>query len=122
MQNPDKNATEKVDTDRLRSDVAAVGTDAAALAAQAVDAIRKAADAFATQAGVKTDEALSAARYAKAATVDGLGYVARETGVVTEESVDALGRSVARNPLTALAIAAGAGLVLGWMTRSDPHR
>lgn len=113
---------EELDTSRLRSDTAAVGDDVAVLARQAVDAIRQAADAFAARAGVKTGEAVATARAAGNATVDGIGAVAGEARALTEDGIDAIGRSVARNPVTALTIAAGAGLLIGWMTRSDPRR
>ncbi|TBW40385.1 hypothetical protein EYW49_04160 [Siculibacillus lacustris] len=113
---------ERLDTSRLQSDTAAVGDDVAALARQAVEAIRQAADAFAAQAGVKSDEAVAAARAAGTATIDGIGAVAGDARALTENGIDAIGRSVARNPVAALAIAAGAGLLLGWMTRSDARR
>jgi ElaB/YqjD/DUF883 family membrane-anchored ribosome-binding protein len=54
--------------------------------------------------------------------VDGVSAVASETKAVTEEGFEAIGRSVKRNPLTALAIAAGTGVLIGWMTGSDGRR
>jgi ElaB/YqjD/DUF883 family membrane-anchored ribosome-binding protein len=116
------NRPEKIDTARLASDTVAVGEDVATLARQAVEAIRQAADAFAAQAGVKTDEAVATARAAGAAAVDGIGAVAGDARAITADGLDAVGRSVARNPVTALAIAAGAGLLIGWLTRSDARR
>lgn len=108
--------------EKTADDASTTVTDITVLARQAVDSIRKAADEFAERAGVTTDDAANAARQVANATAQGLGNLAGEARVLGESGLEAIGKSVNRNPVAALAIAAGAGLVLGLLSRSDSKR
>jgi ElaB/YqjD/DUF883 family membrane-anchored ribosome-binding protein len=116
-ENPDMNGADKTDTSKLAADSSQVGDDIANLARAAIEAIRAATDEFASKAGVSKSEAVDAVRSASQAAVSGLGTVAGEARALTETGLDSLGKSVIRNPLTALAIAAGTGLLLGLLSR-----
>ena len=109
---------EKIDTSKLSSDSAQVGDDISQLARAAIDAIRAATEEFASKAGVSKGEAVDAVRHAGQAAVSGLRAGAGEARILTETGLDTLGKSVIRNPLAALAIAAGTGLLLGLLSRS----
>ncbi len=111
------NGADKTDTSKLAADSSQVGDDIANLARAAIEAIRAATDEFASKAGVSKSEAVDAVRSASQAAVSGLGTVAGEARALTETGLDSLGKSVIRNPLTALAIAAGTGLLLGLLSR-----
>lgn len=119
---PDLNRTDKLDTSRIAADTTAVGEDLIDLARQAVEAIRKAADELAATAGNKADSAVSAARAAGTATADSIGGIAGDARSLAEDTFDSLGKTIGRNPIAALAIAAGTGLLLGLFSRSDSRR
>ncbi len=114
----DMSRPEKFDTSKLAADSSQVAEDIAKLARAAIDAIRAATDEFASKAGVSKSEAVDAVRNASQAAVTGIGSVAGEARAMTETGLDTLGKSVIRNPLAALAIAAGTGLLLGLLSRS----
>lgn len=128
--NPAHTTDKKEDTDmtyqdkkdKIASDVNQTGDDIGNLARAAIESIRKATEDFAARAGVSKGEAIDAVRNAGQAAMNSFGTVAGEARAVTESGLDSIGKQVVRNPLAALAIAAGAGLLLGLLSRSDTRR
>jgi ElaB/YqjD/DUF883 family membrane-anchored ribosome-binding protein len=105
------------DVKKISQDAQTMGDDISQLARAAIDAIRSATDDFAAKAGVAKSETVDALKHAGKSAVDGLGVAAEEARAVTETGLDQIGKAVVRNPISALAIAAAAGLVLGLLTR-----
>ncbi len=56
---------------------------------------------------------------AGARAADQAGHVASEARATADRGVETLSETVAKNPLAALAIAAGFGFILAHLTRSD---
>ena len=56
------------------------------------------------------------------AAVDNVGAIASDAKHRVDSGVETLSQSVARNPITAIAIAAGVGLLFGMMNRSGHRR
>lgn len=110
------------DAKRIRDDANVVGEDLAKLAREAVSALQRVADDLAVKAGHRAGEAVDVAKGVGLATVDNVTAVAGDAKQRMESGVDTLSQSVARNPLTAVAIAAGVGMLFGMMNRSSGHR
>lgn len=109
------------DAKRIRDDAAVVGEDLAKLAREAVSALQRVADDLATKAGNRAGEAVDVAKSVGLATVDNVTAAAGDAKQRVDSGVETLSQSVARNPLTAVAIAAGVGMLFGMMNRSS-HR
>lgn len=107
------------DAKRVRDDAVIVGEDLAALAREAVSALQRVADDLAAKAGTRAEEAVEAAKGVGVATVENVSAVASDARQRAEGGVEALSQSVARNPLTSVAIAAGVGMIVGMINRSD---
>lgn len=110
------------DAKRIRDDAAVVGEDLAKLAREAVSALQRVADDLAVKAGHRAGEAVDVAKGVGLATVDNVAAVAGDAKHRVEGGVETLSQSVSRNPLTAVAIAAGVGMLFGMMNRSSGHR
>lgn len=98
--------------------------DVDALASQAVDAVQKAVDDLTQLLRAHAPEAAAALKEASRAAGENIGGLAQELKDDAREigraRLDDLSGAVRRNPLTALAIAAGVGLIVGlWNNRGD---
>ena len=96
--------------------------DVSALAAQAVDAVQKAVDDLTELLRGHAPEAAAALKEASRAAGENIGDLAHELKDDAREigraRLEDLSVAVRRNPLTALAIAAGVGLIVGlWNNR-----
>ncbi|MBP0651938.1 hypothetical protein J8J40_33245, partial [Mycobacterium tuberculosis] len=80
---------------------------------------QKLADDLSTRATSRTDQAVETAKGAGLAAVDNVATAAGDARQRVESGVETISQSVARNPLTAVAIAAGVGMILGLMNRPD---
>ena len=99
-----------------------VKADVSALAAQAVDAVQKAVDDLTELLRGHAPEAAAALKEASRAAGENIGDLAHELKDDAREigraRLEDLSVAVRRNPLTALAIAAGVGLIVGlWNNR-----
>ena len=99
-----------------------VKADVSALAAQAVDAVQKAVDDLTELLRGHAPEAAAALKEASRAAGENMGDLAHELKDDAREigraRLEDLSVAVRRNPLTALAIAAGVGLIVGlWNNR-----
>ena len=99
-----------------------VKADVGALAAQAVDAVQKAVDDLTELLRGHAPEAAAALKEASRAAGENIGDLAHELKDDAREigraRLEDLSVAVRRNPLTALAIAAGVGLIVGlWNNR-----
>ena len=99
-----------------------VKADVSALAAQAVDAVQKAVDDLTELLRGHAPEAAAALKEASRAAGENIGDLAHELKDDAREigraRIEDLSVAVRRNPLTALAIAAGVGLIVGlWNNR-----
>lgn len=86
--------------------------DPAALAAQAVEAIRKVTEELSRLLGAEGEIASSLKNAGKAAS-ENIGGFAQDAQELGRARLDDLGDAVRRNPLAWLAAAAGVGLILG---------
>ena len=120
-EDPDMSRTDR-DTAKLANDASQIGDDLTQLARSAIEAIQKVTDEFAAKAGASKNDAVDAVRSAGKSAASGLGVAATEARSLTESGLDTIGQSVVRNPLAALAIAAGTGLLLGLLSRQDTRR
>ena len=101
-------------------DIKAEKDDLAATINDAVIAIRAALAEFSDTAADRRDEARDAVRKASGRAADQASHLAAEARATADRSVDTLSESVVKNPLAALAIAAGVGFILAHLTsRSD---
>jgi ElaB/YqjD/DUF883 family membrane-anchored ribosome-binding protein len=100
-------------------DIKAERDDLAATINDAVIAIRAALAEFSESAAARRDDATEAVRHAGARAADQAGHLASEARATADRGVETLSDSVAKNPLAALAIAAGFGFILAHLTRSD---
>jgi ElaB/YqjD/DUF883 family membrane-anchored ribosome-binding protein len=96
--------------------------DINALASQTVDAVQKAVDDLTELLSSHAPEAVAALKEASKAAGENIGDLAHELKDDAREigraRLDDLSVAVRRNPLTALAIAAGVGLIVGlWNNR-----
>lgn len=107
---------------RVKENAAAVGEDLAKLAREAVSALQRVADDLASRATDRAGEAVETAKGVGLAAVDNVGAIASDAKHRVDSGVETLSQSVARNPITAIAIAAGVGLLFGMMNRSDHRR
>jgi ElaB/YqjD/DUF883 family membrane-anchored ribosome-binding protein len=85
----------------------------------AVIAIRAALAEFSDTAAARRNEATEALKKAGLRAADQAGHVASEARATADRGMETLSDSVARNPLAALAIAAGFGFILAHLTRGD---
>jgi ElaB/YqjD/DUF883 family membrane-anchored ribosome-binding protein len=107
------------DAKKIKDDAAVVGEDLAKLAREAVAALQRVADDLGTKAASKAGDAVETAKGVGLATVDNVTAVASDAKHRVDNGVETLSQSVSRNPLTAVAIAAGVGMLFGMMNRSD---
>ena len=77
---------------------------------------------FAEATGEKAAEAAGAVAGAGAATADKVGALAHDAGVLGRNSLESVTEAVSKRPLTAIAVAAGVGLLLGMMSRPGAGR
>lgn len=107
------------DAKKIKDDAALVGEDLAKLAREAVAALQRVADDLGAKAASKAGDAVETAKGVGLATVDNVTAVASDAKHRVDNGMESLSQSVARNPLTAVAIAAGVGMLFGMMNRSD---
>ena len=100
----------------------ALGEDLSLLARQAVDAIRQIADSLAARASDTATRTVDAAGSAGDSAAEAISAVKQEAKDIATDSLAGLGEIVSKRPVAALAIAAGVGLLLGYLTRSDSRR
>ena len=100
-------------------DIKAERDELAATINDAVIAIRAALAEFSETAAERRGEAAEAVKKAGARAADQAGHVASQARASADRGVETLSDSVAKNPLAALAIAAGLGFILAHLTRSD---
>ncbi len=113
------NAGEKLESKKDMEQAAeAAGEDVNALAAQAMDAMRKAVDDMTALLRANAPGAVSALKEAGKAAGDNIGDLAHNAGDIGRDRLDDLSAAVRRNPLSWLAAAAGLGLIFGlWNNR-----
>lgn len=111
------------------ADVAATGAVVAdkadAVVASARDALaemRRIADAFAASTGQKVDEAVAAVGETGAQTAQRFGALVDDARVLGRDGLDRVAGKVAERPFAAIAVAAGIGLALGFLTRPGNGR
>lgn len=107
------------DAKKIKDDAAIVGEDLAKLAREAVAALQRVADDLGSKAASRAGDAVETAKGVGLATVDNVTAVASDAKHRVDNGVETLSQSVSRNPLTAVAIAAGVGMLFGMMNRSD---
>lgn len=100
-------------------DIKAERDELATTISDAVVAIRAALAEFSETAAARRDEAADAMKQAGARAADQAGHVAAEARATADRGVETISDTVAKNPLAALAIAAGFGFILAHLTRSD---
>jgi ElaB/YqjD/DUF883 family membrane-anchored ribosome-binding protein len=83
----------------------------------AVTSIRSELDEFARFVAQKKDEIADILKAAGGRTGDQLNGIAREMRVSGDHGVATVARTVADNPLTAVALAAATGMLIGMMSR-----
>ena len=111
------------------ADVAATGAVVAdkadAVVASARDALaemRRIVDAFAASTGEKVDEAVTAVGETGAQTAQRFGALVDDARVLGRDGLDRVAGKVAERPFAAIAVAAGIGLALGFLTRPGNGR
>ena len=87
--------------------------DVKALAAQAMEAMHKAVDELTAVLRAHTPDAVSAMKQAGQTAGENIGDMAGDARDLGRAKLDDLGAAVRRNPLGWLALAAGAGLIVG---------
>jgi len=88
-----------------------------------VDHIGSSAKGTAADIGAAKDTvAANADAGAGAATADKVGALAHDAGVLGRNSLESVTEAVSKRPLTAIAVAAGVGLLLGMMSRPGAGR
>jgi ElaB/YqjD/DUF883 family membrane-anchored ribosome-binding protein len=101
-------------------DIKAEKDDLAATINDAVVALRTALAEFSDSAAERRDGARDAVRKAGGRAAEQASHIAAEARATADRGVDSLSESVVKNPLAALAIAAGVGFILAHLTsRSD---
>ncbi len=115
-------ADKKFQSEEVRQAAEAGGADLNTLAAQAVDAMRKAVDEMTELLRANAPGAVSALKEAGKAAGDNIGGVAGDLAHnardIGRDRLDELSAAVRRNPLSWLAAAAGLGLIFGlWNNR-----
>jgi len=100
-------------------DIKSERDELAATINDAVVAIRKALAEFSDTAAARRDTATEAVKKAGMRAADQASHVATEARATADRGVETLSESVSRNPLAALAIAAGFGFILAHLTRGD---
>ena len=112
------NAGEKLESKDMEHNAEEARVDVNALAAQAMDAMRKAVDEMTELLRANAPGAVSALKEAGKAAGDNIGDLAHNAGDIGRDRLDDLSAAVRRNPLSWLAAAAGLGLIFGlWNNR-----
>jgi ElaB/YqjD/DUF883 family membrane-anchored ribosome-binding protein len=112
------NAGEKRESKDMEQNAEAARADVNALAAQAMDAMRKAVDEMTELLRANAPGAVSALKEAGKAAGDNIGDLAHNASDMGRDRLDDLSAAVRRNPLSWLAAAAGLGLIFGlWNNR-----
>lgn len=104
---------------------AAVADKAEAVVMSARDALaemRRIVDAFAAATGERVGEAASAVGEAGSQTTQRLGALVDDARVLGRDGIDRVAEKVAERPFAALAVAAGIGIALGFLTRPGTER
>ena len=91
-------------------------------AREALAEMRAIVERFAATTGEKAGEAAGAVKAAGADTAERVAVLVDEARTLGRDGLDTLADSVAKRPISALAVAAGVGLVLGLVTRSGNGR
>ncbi len=115
-------AGEKLESEQVQQAADTAATDVAALAAQAMDAMRKAVDDMTELLRANAPGAVSALKEAGKAAGNNIGGMAGDlahnASDIGRDRLDELCAAVRRNPISWLAAAAGLGLILGlWNNR-----
>lgn len=111
--------------DDVATTVATVAEEGEKIALSAKDALaemRRIVQDFAASTGEKASAAASAVGATGTATAERFGELLDDARVLGRDGLDELADGVSKRPLTALAVAAGVGLVLGLMTRPGSAR
>lgn len=90
------------------------------LSHQALDALRRAADELTALLGANAAGAVAAFKQAGQSASSNVNDLAGNARDIGRDKLDDLSEAVRRNPLTSLALAAGAGMIFGMMRRN--HR
>lgn len=91
-------------------------------AREALAEMRRIVDAFAASTGQKVDEAVAAVGETGAETRQRLGALVDDARLIGRDGLDRVAEKVAERPFSALAVAAGLGLALGFLTRPGNGR
>lgn len=91
-------------------------------ARDALAEMRRIVDAFAAATGERAGEAVAAVTATSTETAERIGALVDDARLLGKEGLDTMAEKVSERPFTALAVAAGVGLALGLLTRSDTRR
>jgi len=84
--------------------------------------MRRIFDNFATKTGAATSEAAGGVKEAGVEAGRQVGAALNSAEALGREGLETIADSVARRPLTSLAIAAGVGMVVGYCSRESARR
>ena len=115
----DNAAKIKNDLGAAGSDLADKAGDVAVAAQEALGEMRRIIDEFAAKTGVKASEALDTVKARGADTADHIGAALNGAGTLGKEGIDGMAEAVAKRPMTAMAVALGVGLLIGFASRGS---
>lgn len=122
-------ADARAEADAAIADVAGAGaavadkTDAIVTSArEALAEMRRIVDTFAAATGEKVADAATTVGETGAQTAERLGALVDDARVLGRDGLDRVAGKIAERPFAALAVAAGVGLALGFLTRPGSDR
>lgn len=112
----------KAEAAGIGSDLADKAGDIAAAANEALAEMRRVIDDFAAKTGAATSDAAGSVKAAGVEAGRQVSSALNSAEALGREGIDTIADTVARRPLTSVAIAAGIGLVLGYCSRESARK
>ncbi|MCM5558814.1 hypothetical protein [Pleomorphomonas sp. JP5] len=109
----------KQDFGAAGSELAGKAGDVATAAQEALIEMKRIMDEFAAKTGTKASEAVETVKATGADAADHLGAAFNGAGSLGKESIDGIAEAAAKRPITAMAIALGVGVLLGFASRGS---